>query len=198
MKKCTGIGSLKELYRNFQGYLQLNLPKIKWVIIFGVAFYVLFCFLYKKGCVKRHQKTVTTTICGIVLSLNSSFIFIMTLFGREIRKTHRLELKPFESYFISFSEGDMEVLLQILVNIAMYIPLGFVLPYCFKVFERYRYIILVSIASSMVIELIQLVFRIGWFEVDDIINNTLGAVVGVLIYAILHKVKSTSLVLGGG
>ena len=69
----------------------------------------------KKGCVKRHQNTVTTTICGIVLSLNSSFIFFMTLFGREIRKTHRLELKPFQSYFFSFSEGDMEMLLQILV-----------------------------------------------------------------------------------
>jgi glycopeptide antibiotics resistance protein len=41
-----------------------------------------------------------------------------------------------------------------------------------------------------VIELIQLVFRLGLFEVDDVINNTLGAVIGLVNYIIFMRGKN--------
>lgn len=171
---------MKELYSNFRGYLYLNLSEIKWVFVFGVLFLVLFLLLYKK----RHAKSRWGLV---ILSLNCAFIFVMTLFGRAIGETYRYALMPFESYLMVVSEGNMEILLQILVNVAMYIPIGFLLPCCFELFERYRYIILVATMSSTGIELVQGIFRIGLFEVDDIINNTIGATVGVAIYSLFHK-----------
>ena len=171
---------MKELYSNFRGYLYLNLSEIKWVFVFGVLFLVLFLLLYKK----RHAKSRWGLV---ILSLNCAFIFVMTLFGRAIGETYRYALMPFESYLMVFSEGNMENLLQILMNIVMYIPIGFLLPCCFELFERYRYVILLAVMSSTGIELVQGIFKIGLFEVDDIINNTIGAAVGVAIYALFHK-----------
>ena len=181
---------IKELYNNFQGYLQLNIPRIKWVFLFGIIFYAMFYSLQVKGYTKKSPSKVSSTVCGITLSLNCSFIFIMTLFGRKIRENHRFDLKPFGSYYYAFTEGNMEILLQIFINIAMYIPFGFLLPCCFKLFEKYWNIIYVAIGSSVIIELIQVVFKIGLFEVDDIISNTLGSVIGFLIYILYNKYQT--------
>ena len=180
---------IKKLYGNFQAYLQINLPMLKWAFLFGVLFYAVFYFLKVKGCTKKYRKKVASIVYGSILSLNCSFIFVMTLFGRRIRKSRKFDLKPFESYYYTFAESDMEMLLQILMNIAMYIPIGFLLPCCFKLFERYRYIILVAVMSSTGIELVQGILKIGLFEVDDIINNTFGAAIGVGIYVLFRKWK---------
>lgn len=171
---------MKELYSNFRGYLYSNLSDIKWVFVFGLLFLVLFGLLYKKHYAKRHWGLV-------ILSLNCAFIFVMTLFGRAVGETYRYALMPFESYLMVVAEGNMEMLLQILMNVAMYIPLGFLMPCCFELFRRYRNIILATVMSSAGIELVQGVFKIGLFEVDDIINNTFGAAIGVGIYVLFHK-----------
>lgn len=183
-RNCTkSFGeSMSELYSNFQGYLQLNIPRIKWVLVFGVLFFAVFYFLN----IKRYVRSL---VGGIVLSFDCSFIFVMTLFGRRIGGIRNFDLEAFDSYYVAFVEGNMEVLLQILVNIAMYIPLGFLLPCCFRFCEKYRYTLLVAIATSVVIELIQVIFKIGWFEVDDIINNTLGAVIGIIFSKTLSCAK---------
>lgn len=178
-----------ELFGNFQGYLQLYLPRIKWVFLFGVLFYAVFYFLQVKGYTKKYQKKVVSMVCGSILSLNCSFIFVMTLLGRRTGESRRFDLKPSESYYYAFAEGNMEMLLQILMNIAMYAPLGLLLPCCFKVFEKYRYIILAVFMTSMSIEFVQGIFKIGLFEVDDIINNTLGAITGLIIYMICVRIR---------
>lgn len=184
---------IKKLYGNFQAYLQINLPMIKWVFLFGVLFYAVFYFFKVKGCAKKYRKKVASMVYGSILSLNCSFIFVMTLFGRRIRESRKFDLKPFESYYYTFAERDMEMLLQILMNIAMYIPLGFLLPCCFKLFEKYRYIIFTAVISAAGIEFIQVIFKIGLFEVDDIINNTLGATLGVAIYELFHKFEKSGI-----
>lgn len=181
---------MEKLYSNFRGYLKLNIPNTKWILIFGIIFAVLFYLLQVKGYGKQIKGRVASILCWGILSLNCSFVYIMTLSGRSIGETHRFEIKPFDSYYVAFTEGNMEILLQILMNIVMYIPLGFLLPCCFSFFEKYRYVILITFCGSLVIELIQLVFRMGLFEVDDVINNTLGAVIGLLIYMIFKRGKN--------
>ena len=42
--------------------------------------------------------------------------------------------------------------------------------------------ILLGLAFSLTIELLQLITRLGYADVDDLINNTLGAAIGFLSY----------------
>lgn len=178
------------LYRNFQGYFQLNLPKTKWIILFGFIFMVLFFVLQRMGFVKNCANWVKAVICGCLLSLSCSFIFVMTLFRRSAGTDFDFRAKPFESYYIAFVEGGTEVMLQIIVNIVMFIPIGFLLPCCFSLYEKYRYVLITAITVSVSIELIQLIFKMGLFETDDIINNVFGAMIGLGLYVVAKRVKN--------
>jgi len=178
------------LFSNFQGYLQLNIPQIKWVFVFGVGTMILFWLLQKKDYMKRHANPITTVFCDGLLSLSCSFVFVMTLFRRSAGVDFDFRAKPFESYYIAFAEGGIEVLLQIIINIAMFIPIGFLLPCCFKLYEKYRYVLITAAISSVSTELLQLIFRIGLFETDDVINNVFGAMIGLGIYIVAKKVKN--------
>ena len=180
---------MSELYSNFQGYFKLNIPQIKWVLIFGLVFMILFYVLSRKGYTKHYANPITIIVSGIMLSLSCSFIFVMTLFRRSGGVDFDFRAKPFESYYIAFAEGGIEVLLQIIINIAMFIPIGFLLPCCFKLYEKYRYVLITAVIASVSIELLQLIFGIGLFETDDVINNVFGAVIGLGIYVVVKKVK---------
>ena len=178
---------MSELYSYFQEYLQLNIQNIKWVFWFGVLF--LFCFSQKKDYMTQHANQITTVLCDSLLSLSFSFIFVMTLFRRSAGADFDFRAKPFESYYIAFAEGGIEVLLQIIINIVMFIPIGFLLPCCFKLYEKYRCVLITAVIASVSIELLQLIFRIGLFETDDVINNVFGAMIGLGIYIVVKKVK---------
>ncbi|MGE8077625.1 VanZ family protein [Peribacillus loiseleuriae] len=68
-------------------------------------------------------------------------------------------------------------------NILAFMPFGFLIPLLFKRFYIVKTVITSSMASLLV-ESLQLSFRIGSFDVDDIILNTIGGLCGYLIAGI--------------
>lgn len=79
---------------------------------------------------------------------------------------------------------------NVLLNIAMFIPLGLLLPLLNNRFRKWYLTIPVGIGTSLLIELIQLATGIGICDVDDLFTNTLGTVIGFwLIMAILAAFK---------
>lgn len=91
------------------------------------------------------------------------------------------ELMPFWSYRASVSKYyALDVFMQILENIAIFIPIGFFLPFTFG--KRERGVLPFAFLLSLFAEVCQYVFSLGVCETDDIINNTLGAAVGFGLY----------------
>lgn len=70
----------------------------------------------------------------------------------------------------------------------MLIPVGAVIPCLVK---RRKFIITIAsaVGISLLIELLQLVTKRGLFEFDDIIHNTLGAVIGYGVYKLIYALK---------
>lgn len=119
----------------------------------------------------------------------SGYLFLILAETVLIRKSGELryELVPFWSWMYVFEKWPLThsriaILKQILLNIAMFIPIGFLLGH--KGWKSVG----ISAGISLIIELIQLATRRGLFEFDDIVHNTAGAVVGFGIYALLGKV----------
>lgn len=67
---------------------------------------------------------------------------------------------------------------NVLLNIAMFGPLGFLLPLMRKKFRKWYVTIPTGFALSLAIELLQLVIGRGICDVDDLLCNVLGAVIG--------------------
>ena len=72
----------------------------------------------------------------------------------------------------------------IILNILLFIPFGYLLP---SLFPRLRWwqVILLGLVFSLCIELLQLITKLGYADVDDLINNTLGAAIGFLCYKLI-------------
>ena len=73
---------------------------------------------------------------------------------------------------------------QFYLNVIVFIPIGYLLPYAFRWFRsgvRIRPVVF-SFLLSLMIENIQLISRRGMYDFDDIISNTLGGWIGQLMY----------------
>jgi glycopeptide antibiotics resistance protein len=64
----------------------------------------------------------------------------------------------------------------------VFIPLGFLLPAVFVNIRSLRNIILTSVCVSIFIEAMQYIATLGVFDIDDIFLNSLGTVLGFLLY----------------
>ena len=106
----------------------------------------------------------------------------------------RAELNTVRGYnFVPFSEmfryeiGSTSFYLNVVGNIVIFIPFGYLISTYIKP-KRILSILIVSVISSATVEFVQLCIGRS-FDVDDIILNSLGAIIGFLIYIGLGAIK---------
>lgn len=75
---------------------------------------------------------------------------------------------------------------EIIMNIIIFIPLGI---YTGILFKRFGFIknVFFFFLTSFIVEALQYTFRIGAFDVTDIITNTSGGIVGLMIFIAIRK-----------
>ena len=76
---------------------------------------------------------------------------------------------------------------NILGNSIAFSPLGFFLPLLFKKCGRLKYTLSVSLCVSLLIEVVQLIFFMGSCDIDDIILNVFGSLLGFAVYRLLNS-----------
>lgn len=101
-------------------------------------------------------------------------------------------LVPFTTImpYLSGERGQMIGLFNIGGNIALFIPFGFLLPFVFRT-VTWRTVLALAIGIPLVIEITQEVFHIGIFDIDDVILNGLGMVLGYFAFVLLTLWKSS-------
>ena len=77
---------------------------------------------------------------------------------------------------------------NVLLNIAMFVPLGILLPWIHKLFRKWYVMLGSAFVCSLAIEVFQAITRRGLFDVDDLFANTLGAIFGYGLYMALRSV----------
>ena len=81
--------------------------------------------------------------------------------------------------------------LNILGNILLLVPVGFLLPFIFKK-VNWKQILVVAVLSGMIIEGMQVVLHVGIFDIDDVILNGLGVLLGFWLFLLFQKIMSSS------
>ena len=130
------------------------------------------------------------------------FVYVLgnlyfTMLSRTPGSGTLLDLRPFKSYFelagkisVDFKNdiGFMALFLdgtnsldRLILNILLYYPLGYLLPILFPKIKP-KHVILIGCLCSIATEAIQYILKMGWCEIDDVIHNTLGTVIGVGIW----------------
>ena len=84
------------------------------------------------------------------------------------------------------SEG--ELVIAGLINILMFIPYTFLYLKAFKPKKPIVCCFCISLASTLFIELFQLLFWLGWFSIADIIHNILGGLIGCGLWYVQKRI----------
>lgn len=117
------------------------------------------------------------------------------LFAERGYTTDGFNVTPFDeiSRYITYREslGFKLVALNLGGNILGFSPLGFMLPIVNSRFNRMISTVLFCFLFSMTIEVIQLIAHVGCFDVDDMILNTIGGIVGYILYVLMTCVRRT-------
>ena len=129
---------------------------------------------------------LTLTGYFILFKEVSSHDWWQKLVNRVERKDH-VNLKLFEVFKI-YKLSD----LQIVGNFIMLLPLGIYFPLLYKKLRRFFPVLLASFGVSLMIEFLQLATRYRSADVDDLLLNTAGAIVGYILYRIIISFRQIS------
>ena len=84
--------------------------------------------------------------------------------------------------------GFLEVAANLLGNVVGFMPFGMILPLICRNARGFFFITFSGFTLSLCVEVTQLMTKLGSFDVDDLLMNTLGAAAGYLIFAVCHGI----------
>ena len=99
------------------------------------------------------------------------------------------EIKRFMKYIWDNDALGGAARLNIFGNIIAFMPFGIYLPYTSESKLGFISTFLYTFSLSLTIELVQLITKVGSCDVDDIILNTLGGVIGYILWYIYTKLR---------
>ncbi len=122
------------------------------------------------------------------------FMFFAESFDRmEVREEYHYNLVLFREikrFFIYREQLGMKAFfLNIVGNAVGFMPFGFFLPVVSRRSRKWYNTVLFSFTFSLAIEVTQLVLKVGSFDVDDILLNTIGGALGFVSYRIVQNYR---------
>ncbi|OMF37214.1 hypothetical protein BK133_06305 [Paenibacillus sp. FSL H8-0548] len=134
-----------------------------------------------------HFKSFLLNALIIIIAFGYALIMGWLLFyrNRYFGEGYSYNIVPFytiKKYIIHYDHFNFETWFKNLFgNVVLFIPIGVFLPLLNK---KYRSVLRLTAATIMLITIVeaaQMVTRLGSFDIDDIILNTFGALIGLLM-----------------
>ena len=131
---------------------------------------------------------------AIYLAALIYFLFFAESTGRTFTdRTYQYNLKPLHEIrrFIVYRKqlGFTAVALNLAGNVVAFVPFGLFLPLLLRDLRRFWKTVLLGFEFSLLVEITQLFGKVGSFDVDDILLNTLGAACGYVSFLVVITLR---------
>jgi len=107
-----------------------------------------------------------------------SVLFALTMVPHPESQGHHLRLIPFRTIWDCFQQGGWVWMVNILGNLAAFVPLGFLLAESRPELDQAGKVVLCSFLLSAFIEALQLASGQRIADIDDVLLNSLGGLLG--------------------
>jgi glycopeptide antibiotics resistance protein len=160
------------------------------------------CIMFVVMIVGVYKKKQETFLQGFIQSTFLVYVFmVLTLTGyftlfrevaahgwwqgvlHRIQTKERINLHP----FVMFKQFRIAST-QVIGNLVMLLPLGIYVPLLFPKLSGFFRVFIICLLVSISIELMQLITNVRSTDIDDVILNTSGAIVGYGVYKLLRSV----------
>lgn len=150
---------LRDIFKEMQ-YLPL-------AFLLGILLYLITIL-----CIRRYKKSICSTLFTSYLIM----LFIITIFEREPGSRTGVSLKFFETL------GGPRANAYVIENVLLFIPFGIFISLKWKQLRNPFVCSFLGFCLSCIIEMIQLITERGHFQIDDIVTNTLGTLIGGIVF----------------
>ena len=127
-------------------------------------------------------------IAKLLLIEYAFLIYCSTVIFRETSDTTNYKPTTIEIYKEIIKKGGLRIDPEILLNVFVFVPMGFLVCLVFKSLKWWQ-TLMIGCVMSVSIELLQYVLKRGTTEIGDIIHNTIGYMIGYLIYEFLQIIR---------
>lgn len=122
---------------------------------------------------------------GVLLAEYIALVYSSTVFFRAIRNRSDYDFTPFWSYAAYMNGKEPNALVENLANVIVFIPVGLLLGVAFRGVSWIK-VLGIGCGTSVGIEMLQLIMKRGFCELDDVMHNTLGCLIGYGIYRLMY------------
>lgn len=148
----------------------------------------------KRASLKRELQLILVYICIVVVARFTFFPFSKVNGQIQPLVFNSANALPFRINWVPMVNLTdyptmREILINVIGNTAMFIPLGIVWPCVYKELNTPVKAIAAGAGFSLLIEILQLPFYDRVSDVDDLILNSLGFILGYLIYLLARAIK---------
>lgn len=167
----------------------LILISLIWILVRVIA-----CTQTGRFFWKWEAQLLLVYVCLVVVARFTFFPFSKVngqiqplVFDPSLAYSFRINLVPFV-HLMDYPERR-EALLNLFGNTAMFLPLGIVWPAVFRKLDTHKKVIAAGIGVSLFIEILQLPFCVRISDIDDLILNSLGYLMGYGLYLLVRKLR---------
>ena len=157
--------------------------------VFALGILAILRFLHKRKYPEGKAFPWKRVLLIMVFAGYLALIFFVTNF-RASHLNREVNLHLFRAWREALHNFSQQRWLNVVLNIAMFVPFGFLLPLLDRKFHRWNVTIPLGFLASMGIEILQFVFARGIFDVDDLFCNTLGGVIGFFCGMVLLSFRN--------
>ena len=156
-------------YKQFEDYAFSLVHAIPYYVYEGIA--SIFCLGLVVFIAWKGFKTGLWYSAALLLIEYIFLLFCSTVIFRPTGEARQYDFHPFWSY------NRPELLMENIMNVVAFIPVGMLLCVAFKQMTWWK-ALLIGCSISISIESLQLLFMRGFSEVDDVMHNTVGCLIG--------------------
>lgn len=164
-------------------------------LVIPLLYMVGYGMIYQGLCKGKKALSWKNVVWAMLLFCYIVVLCGATLMGRANVFQQREIRGLFASYREAWTYFQLNSWQNLLINILLFVPMGFLLPLGIRKLRAGWKTCLTGFCISLAIELVQLFACIGVFECDDLLNNTLGTLIGYGVFAVfwkfLNKKKNT-------
>ena len=145
---------------------------------------------------KRHKIFVVFLFVIYIVAL-VYVLFLAESFGRTWSESeYSYNFIPFETIRLFWRSRHIlpfkDVFLNLAGNVIAFMPFGLFFPMLMKGKKKnFFFVLLCGFLLTCSVEVIQLITRTGCCDVDDVILNTAGVIIGYIIYAVIKVRRHT-------
>ena len=180
----TGIQLSDIIMRDIVESIKLYLPLSSGIGIISCFIFLIISRMRKYMFSRALHTDWKSVIVLFLVVTYFSMLISITLLSRAPGSRAGLELTLFSTF--TQNRG----IVYPIENIILFIPLGLLLPLIGSRLTRLTYCMVIGGAISCLIELTQFLTKRGYSQVDDLMTNVLGVILGYVGWKMIHRIRN--------